>query len=74
MRNLSLSDYLDLDSTLKYQAELEEAFDLLELDNHRHFHISKEEFIYEKLEYKYNSLFEDAQEMAYEEFKERDLV
>lgn len=70
MRNISLSDYLDLDSTLKYQAELEDAFDLLELSCQ----FDKEEFIYEKLEAKYNSSFEDAQEIAYEEFKERDLV
>lgn len=70
MRNISLSDYLDLDSTLKYQAELEDAFDLLELSCQ----FDKEEFIYEKLEDKYNSSFEDVQEMAYEEFKERGLV
>lgn len=72
MRNLSLSDYLDLDSTLKYQAELEEAFDLLELESY--LFIDKDEFIYEKLEAKYNSSFEDAQERAYEEFKERGIV
>jgi len=73
MRSLSFSDYLDLDSTLKYQDELEEAFDLLGLDVHRHFHMSKEEFIHEKLEEKYVASYEDAVDRAYEEHRERNI-
>ena len=65
MLELSLSDYLDLDSSMIYRQELEEAFDLLELEKF----LDKEEYIDRLMVDNYNDEYSAAQEAAYEEFK-----
>ena len=65
MLELSLSDYLDLDSSMIYKQELEEAFDLLELEKL----LDKEEYIDRLMVDNYNDEYSAAQEAAYEEFK-----
>ena len=65
MLELSLSDYLDLDSSMIYRQELEEAFDLLKLEDV----LDKEEYIGRLMVNNYNDEYSAAQEAAYEEFK-----
>lgn len=66
MQGISLSEYLDKDTTLRKREQLEDAFDLLKLDKH----FDKEEFIFELLEQEYVAQYTRALEAAYEEFKE----
>ena len=72
MLELSLSDYLDLDSSMIYKQELKEAFDLLELGRFicsRGCFNNKEEYIDRLMVDKYNDEYSVAREAAYEEFK-----